>query len=67
MEVGNADGPDGVVQSHDSLGTDILVLDSSSLDPSRDIVEVDAAHIATCLDGMHHGRVVVGLVLGVHT
>jgi hypothetical protein len=56
---------DGMVQTRDSLGKDLLALDSSSLDLSRDIVEGDSAHNVARLDDTGHGRVVGGL--GAHT
>jgi hypothetical protein len=56
---------DGMVQTRDSLGKDLLALDSSSLDLSCDIVEGDSAHNVAHLDDMGHGRVVGGL--GAHT
>ena len=54
---------DGMVWGHDSLSKDLLALDSSSLDPSRDIVGGDLAHIVACLDDMGCGMVVVGHIL----
>ena len=59
-----ADG-DGMVQGHNSLGKDLLALDSSSLDPSCNIVGGDLAHIIACLDDTGCSMVVVGP--GVHT
>ena len=54
-------GMDGLVQTRDSLGKDLLALDSSSLDPSCDIVEGDSARNIAHLDGTDRGRVGVGV------
>ena len=52
---------DGIVQTCDSLGKDLLTLNSSSLDPSCDIVEGNSACNVAHLDDMGHGRVGVGV------